>query len=82
MFGFIIFWVLCGVIAGMIGSQKGAGCLSFFLGFALGPFGVIIVLLMGGNRKKCPYCMELINKDAKVCPKCQRDQPIEDKKDD
>lgn len=66
-------WILCGIIAAMIGSKKGEGCLAFILGVILGPFGILIALFSTGNRIQCPYCKELIHKDANVCPHCQRE---------
>ncbi|UCH24944.1 MAG: hypothetical protein JSV66_13465 [Trueperaceae bacterium] len=29
--------------------------------------------LMGGTKKKCPYCAEVILAEAKVCKHCKRD---------
>jgi hypothetical protein len=69
-------WILFGIVAGMIGGKKGEGCLMFFLGFLLGPFGVLIALFSSGNRKVCPHCRELIDRNATVCSHCHRDQPI------
>jgi len=68
---FIGLWILCGIIGSMIGSKKGQGCLGFVLGFLLGPIGIIIEIVNKGDRRICPHCRELINKDASVCPKCQ-----------
>jgi len=70
---FVVIWLLCGVAAAMIGSQKGEGCLAFIIGFLLGPFGILFALLSSGNRKTCPFCKEKIHKDAVVCPRCQRE---------
>ena len=70
MEGLLIFWLLCGIIGAMIGARKGAGCGGFLLGILLGPLGVIISVLMTGDRRPCPYCKELIQKDAVKCPKC------------
>lgn len=69
----IFIWFLFTLISGMIASSKGFGCLGAFLGFLLGPIGIILVLIMNGNRKRCPYCKELIHIDATRCPKCQKD---------
>jgi hypothetical protein len=70
---FIGFWLLCGIVAAMIGRRKGAGCVGFVVGLILGPIGIIIALVMKGNRKACPFCKELVNRDATVCPHCQKD---------
>jgi len=76
----IFFWLICGVIAASIGSDKECGCLGFILGILLGPFGIIIILLIKGNKKLCPYCMSRIPAEATVCSKCQRDMSQEEKK--
>lgn len=73
--GFFIVWILCGIVAAMIGQGKGEGCLSFFLGVLLGPFGILIAIFSKGNRKQCPACKEFIHKEAVKCPKCQTDIP-------
>jgi hypothetical protein len=58
-----------------IGSNKGLGCAGLVLGLILGPFGIILVLVLNGDRVKCPFCGKLIDKKAIVCPYCQREQP-------
>jgi hypothetical protein len=69
----IIFGIACGIVAAMIGSRKGVGRAGFSVGILLGPIGILIAIFMEGNRKECPYCKELIHKDARVCPHCQRE---------
>lgn len=69
----VIFWIVCGVIAGMIGSNKGSGCAGFALGLLLGPLGIIIALIMKGNQKKCPFCKGDIPEDATTCKHCGKD---------
>jgi hypothetical protein len=66
-------WLLFGIVAAMIGSKKGEGCGAFILGILLGPFGILIAIFSKGNRKTCPFCKELVHKDARVCPHCQRE---------
>lgn len=69
----VLVWVLCAIAAAIIGSRKGEAGMGFILGALLGPFGVLFALLSQGNRKPCPYCKELIRKEATVCPHCQKD---------
>lgn len=71
MEGFFVIWILCGLIAAVIGEKKGEGCAAFFIGFLFGPFGILFALLSKGNRRTCPHCKELIHKDANVCPHCR-----------
>jgi hypothetical protein len=69
----LVLWVLCGVAAAAIGQTKGEGCLAFVVGVVLGPFGILFAVLSRGNRKRCPFCQELIHESASVCPHCQRE---------
>ena len=67
-------WLLSLIASAVIGSRKGNPVGGTFLGLALGPIGLVIVLLSGSaNRISCPYCAEKILKKATVCPHCQRD---------
>lgn len=70
---FLLIWLLFGIVAAMIGKQKGEGLSGFILGILFGPIGILIVLFGKGNRKTCPACKELIHKDATRCPRCQKD---------
>jgi hypothetical protein len=68
-----LLWLLCGLIAGTIGKRKGEGFFAFIIGLIFGPFGIIFALISRGNRRTCPYCKELIHKDAIRCPHCQKE---------
>lgn len=67
-------WLICGIVAALIYQSKGrsgvSGCLG---GVILGPIGLLLAIASSDARRKCPHCAERIQKDAKVCPHCQRD---------
>lgn len=85
----LLIWILCGVAGGMILANKGrSGCGGFALGFLLGPFGLVIALVMGtdhkelekrsleeGDMRKCPSCAELVRVEATKCRFCGSELP-------
>lgn len=68
-----MFWALCAIVGGVVGNGKGMGGSGFVWGLLLGPIGVLVVLVSDGNRVACPFCREMIHREAKVCPRCQRE---------
>lgn len=83
-------WLICGIIAAVIYSNKGrSGIAAFVVGFLFGPIGVILAALTPADKaaverkavatgamKKCPFCAELIRAEATVCKHCQRELPV------
>jgi len=75
MSGLILFWLVCAVAGGIIGDRKGSAVSGFFLGALLGPLGLLVIAVAKGDRNPCPFCRELVQSGAVVCPHCQRDLP-------
>ena len=49
----IVIWVLFGIAAAVVMTNKGrSGCGGFALGFLLGPIGLVIALVMGAEHRE------------------------------
>ena len=69
MLGLLSVWLLFGICAAIVASNRGqSGCLWFGLGVLLGPIGFALAFTGG---RKCPECAKRISTEAKTCPYCR-----------
>lgn len=67
----VVAWMICAIIAAAIGNTKGEAGLGCLFGFLLGPIGILIMVLSAGDRVPCPFCKEMMKRDARLCPHCR-----------
>lgn len=80
----VLYVIIFGLVGWGIGERKGRAGAGFVFGALLGPIGWVVVLLgpdlkveqESTRLRKCPYCAELVQPDAKLCKHCGQD--IED----
>jgi hypothetical protein len=88
-FMWVVFWASCSILCSVIANKKGRDEAGWFLlGVLIGPFAILFALaaredkqllenrqLRTGRVRKCPFCAELIKREAVVCRHCGNDMP-------
>lgn len=57
----IISLIICGISGGILG---------LILAIPMCILSCVIIYMISKNKSKCPYCAEVINKDANICKHC------------
>jgi hypothetical protein len=69
----ILIWIVCGIAASYVASNRGAnGCFWFGIGILFGPFGLMFAFGAGCDIR-CKACRKHVHPQATRCPHCGRD---------
>jgi hypothetical protein len=66
----LFLWAFCIFAGWAVGSVKEDPVAGLFLGFFLGPVGVIAIAVSAGGGVRCRHCRERVKAGASVCKHC------------
>lgn len=86
---YVVFWVLMAIAVAAAAGSRGRSRVGWFLyGLLLWPVALVHVLvaapraavlerraLADPRNRKCPFCAEIVKREARVCRHCSRELP-------
>jgi hypothetical protein len=69
---FFTLWLAFLAACTFLGAHfRNAPTCGFWLGFFLGPLGLVLIFFLSDGRHRCPACQSVVDRKAAICPKCQ-----------